>query len=51
MTMTGQPSTHIKPTPKSDVIDEDKHQGLIVTKNSSYDDDGTTQHLPPCNIS
>ena len=40
--MTGQPSTHTKQTPKSDDIDEDKHQGLIVTKNSTYDDDRTT---------
>ena len=48
--MTGQPSTHTKPTPKSDVIDEDKHQGFIVTKNSTYDDDVTTQHPPPCSV-
>ena len=42
--MTGQPSTHTKPTPKADDKDEDsdKHQGLAVTENY----DGATQHLP-----
>ena len=42
--MTGQPSTHTKPTPKADDKDEDsdKYQGLTVTENY----DGATQHLP-----
>ena len=39
-----------KPTPKSDDIDKDKHQGLTVTKNNTLDDDGTTQHPPRCGV-
>ena len=49
--MTGQPTTHTKPTSKSDDIDEDKHQGLTVTKNITHDEDGMTQYPPPCGAS
>ena len=41
-------STHTKANPKADDNDEDKHQGPTVSKNSTHDDDETTQHLPPC---
>ena len=38
--MMGQPSAHTKPTPTADVNDEDKHQGLIIMKNGTHEDDG-----------
>ena len=49
--MMGRPSTYTKPTPKSDDIGEDKHQGLTVTKNITHDEDGMTQYPPPCGAS
>ena len=43
--MMGQPSAHTKLTPTADVNDEDKHQGLIITKDSTHYDDGNDSHV------
>ena len=45
--MTGQPSTH-KSTSKTDDNDDDnlKLQSFTEKKNSTHDDDGSTQHSP-----
>ena len=37
--MMGQPTAYTKPTLQAEDNDEDKHQGLIITKNSTHYDD------------
>ena len=38
--MMGQPTAYTKPTLQAEDNDEDKHQGLIITKSSTHYDDG-----------